>query len=167
MMDISFPINIALFTTPPNAVLEYLVHEPYVDLRLLDVPQGRKVLSLDVGHSDMILTYRCPFMLPRSLYSSVRLGAYNIHPSLLPAYPGLNPWKDIFDDVEMFRERSSAPFRSGVTLHVLSETPDAGAIVRQSPFYIELDDTINSARDKSDATSASLLREWLGTMTIC
>lgn len=166
-MDVSRPMNIALFTTPSNAVLEYLEQESCVDLRLLDVTQGRKVLSLDVGHPDIILTYRCPFMLPRSLYSSARLGAYNIHPSLLPTYPGLNPWKDIFDDVGKFRERTSAPFRSGVTLHALSDTPDAGEIVLQSSFDIGLDDTINSARDKSDATSASLLREWLGTMTIC
>jgi len=167
MMDITFLINMALFTTPPNAVSEYLAHESSVDLRLLDVTQGRKVLSVDLGHPDMILTYRCPFVLPMSLYSSARLGAYNIHPSLLPAYPGLNPWKDIFDDVKMFRERSSAPFRSGVTLHALSDIPDAGKIVRQSSFDIELDDTINSAREKSDAIAASLLREWLGTMTIC
>lgn len=166
MMDVSFPMNIALFTTPPNAVLEYLAHEPCVDLRLLDVTQGRNVLSLDLGHPDMILIYRCPFMLPKSLYSSTRLGAYNIHPSLLPAYPGLNPWKDIFDDVEKFRERSSEPFCCGVTLHALSDSPDAGAIVCQSPFDIGLDDTINSARDKSDAMAASLLRTWLGTMMI-
>ncbi len=166
MKDISFPINIALFTIPTNAVLEYLAHESSVDLRLVDVTQGRNVLSLDFGHLDMILTYRCPFMLPKSLYSSARFGAYNIHPSLLPAYPGLNPWKDIFDDVEKFREHSSAPFRGGVTLHALSGTPDAGAIVRQSPFDIGLDDTISSARDKSDAIASSLLRDWLGTMMI-
>ncbi len=49
----------------------------------------------------------------------------NIHPSLLPAYPGLNSYERAFED---------GISESGVTVHFVSEEVDAGSIIAQRSF---------------------------------
>lgn len=56
----------------------------------------------------------------------------NIHPSLLPAFPGLNAQQQAFDyGVKV----------SGCTVHFVDEELDHGAIVRQSVVSVLSDDT--------------------------
>lgn len=98
---------------------------------------------------NILLTYRCPYIIPKEIYNKVLSGAYNIHPSLLPSYPGLNPWDGIFRD--QLR-------RSGVTLHRLSEKPDSGEIIAQESFDITPEDTLMSAREKADEKARNLLK---------
>lgn len=58
----------------------------------------------------------------------------NIHPSLLPAFPGRNGFKDAFDaNVE----------KSGVTIHFVDEGIDTGPIIAQKTFHRFDDDTFD------------------------
>lgn len=67
----------------------------------------------------------------------------NIHPSLLPAFPGLDGQKQAFDyGVKV----------SGCTVHFVDEELDHGAIIRQSVVPVLLDDT-------ADSLSARILAE--------
>lgn len=104
---------------------------------------------------DIIFTYRCPMILPSNIFSAAPLGAYNIHPSLLPKYPGLNPWDEMFKD----RER-----QGGVTLHSLSSKVDAGPIVCQQAFEITSQDTFETARNKADRIAAEILCSFLSQL---
>lgn len=63
----------------------------------------------------------------------------NIHPSLLPAFPGLNAIEQAF----------AYPVKiSGVTIHFVDEGMDTGPIIAQEAVLIEEHDTIETLRAK-------------------
>lgn len=97
----------------------------------------------------ILLTYRCPYVIPQDLYSRVLGYAYNIHPSLLPNYPGLNPWEEIMKDKNQI---------NGVSIHRLEADVDKGEIVLQRAYSIEGMD-YNEARKKADLIASELLIE--------
>lgn len=59
----------------------------------------------------------------------------NIHPSLLPAFPGVHA-------VELALEHGVTV--TGVTIHLVDEKVDHGPIVAQRPVPVEPDDTVES-----------------------
>jgi phosphoribosylglycinamide formyltransferase-1 len=67
----------------------------------------------------------------------------NIHPSLLPAFPGLEPQKQALDHGVKF---------SGCTVHFVDESLDAGPIILQAVVPIE-------DRDTPEALAQRILRE--------
>ena len=150
-----------IFTTLPNAVHDMLAVTDAIDLTVVDVSSCRPALDPSAEKPDMILTYRCPYILSQELYLSALTGAFNIHPTLLPSCPGLNPWPSLFHDIEVHRLHSAEPFVSGVTLHRLSQIPDAGEIIIQNKFSITESDTIPTARAKADIAAAEMLKRWL------
>lgn len=56
----------------------------------------------------------------------------NIHPSLLPKYPGLRPQQQAIDDGAAV---------SGATVHIVNKNLDAGPVIRQRAVPILPDDT--------------------------
>ncbi|MFM0320904.1 formyltransferase [Caballeronia glebae] len=89
---------------------------------------------------DFIFSFYYRHMLPVSLLSLARRGAYNMHGSLLPKYRGRVPtnWAVINGETE-----------AGATLHEMAEKPDAGAILAQTPVPILPDDTAALVFDKT------------------
>jgi methionyl-tRNA formyltransferase len=81
---------------------------------------------------DFIFSFYYRQMLKPALLALPRLGAYNMHGSLLPKYRGRVPvnWAVIRGERE-----------TGATLHRMLEKPDAGAIVAQQAVPILPDDT--------------------------
>jgi methionyl-tRNA formyltransferase len=84
------------------------------------------------AHPDTIFSFYYRFMLPPGLLAAAKLGAYNMHGSLLPKYRGRAPinWAVLHGETE-----------TGATLHEMSAKPDAGAIVAQTAVPILPDDT--------------------------
>jgi len=78
-----------------------------------------------------------------------RLGAYNLHGSLLPRYRGRAPinWALVKGETE-----------TGVTLHAMTPKPDDGHIVAQARLPIAWDETALSLTDKAAAAGRSLVR---------
>ena len=101
---------------------------------------------------DLLFVYRCPFIISKKAYSTARIGAYNIHPSLLPKYRGLNPWYEIFKNNEV---------ENGVTLHRITDVVDKGEIIYQQSYKIFPKDTIEYARNKADIIASELLAKFL------
>lgn len=64
--------------------------------------------------------------IPMSLVARTRHGIVNIHPALLPEYPGPNPLRALYDGQR----------RLGVTLHRIVEELDAGPILSQAAFEV-------------------------------
>ena len=63
----------------------------------------------------------------------------NIHPALLPSFPGANGIKDAFDfGVKV----------TGVTVHFANESFDEGPILAQAPVLITEDDTVETLEAK-------------------
>ena len=59
----------------------------------------------------------------------------NIHPSLLPAFPGVDAQRQALEHGVCF---------SGATVHLVTRDLDAGPIVRQAVVAVEPDDTVES-----------------------
>ena len=63
----------------------------------------------------------------------------NIHPSLLPKYPGLNTHQKALEAKDKYH---------GTTIHYVINKLDAGPIIRQESFKIELNDTVESLTNR-------------------
>jgi phosphoribosylglycinamide formyltransferase 1 len=63
----------------------------------------------------------------------------NIHPSLLPSFPGLDAQKQAFD---------YGVTLSGCTVHFVDEQLDHGAIIEQKMVVVETNDTVESLSEK-------------------
>jgi phosphoribosylglycinamide formyltransferase 1 len=57
----------------------------------------------------------------------------NVHPSLLPAFPGLRPIEDAL---------AAGVDATGVTVHYVDEGVDTGPVIRQEPVQVEPRDTL-------------------------
>ena len=59
----------------------------------------------------------------------------NVHPSLLPSFPGLEAWKQALDAGVKW---------TGVTVHYVYQAIDSGPIIAQEPVPVREDDTPES-----------------------
>lgn len=144
-------MKILLLSTLPNKVHSSLSAMQEADLTTIDIADIPSRRNLDdqikdfLLHEsyDILLTYRCPYIIPEEIFSrfSLRL---NIHPLPLPEFAGLNPWESFF--------------KSGLTcaetvLHILDAIPDTGYIIMKQPYTFSCRE---EARDSAD-TAASIL----------
>ncbi len=83
-------------------------------------------------------------ILPEPFVTIFKNQIINIHPSLLPKYPGLNTHKKALENKDTFH---------GATVHFVNEELDAGQVISQSK--IKIDDNMTVA----DLASQLLFRE--------
>lgn len=76
----------------------------------------------------------------------------NIHPSLLPAYPGLDAVGQALD---------AGAEETGVTIHYVDAGMDTGAVIRQKAVPITTDDTKDSLGEKIKQVEHQLYPETL------
>lgn len=74
----------------------------------------------------------------------------NVHPALLPAFPGANAVKQALD---------AGVDTTGVTVHFVDELVDHGPVIAQRTIAIEPDDTVNTLHDRIQRTEHVLLPE--------
>ena len=101
---------------------------------------------------DLIFSFYYRSMLPPSVLALARLGAFNLHGSLLPKYRGRAPlnWAILHGEKE-----------TGVTLHAMVEKPDAGGIVDQQAVAIGPDETAVEVFRKMVGAAEAVLRRSL------
>jgi methionyl-tRNA formyltransferase len=109
----------------------------------------RRVATLQ---PDFIFSFYYRSMLPMSLLRKARLGAFNMHGSLLPKFRGRAPlnWAIVKGATE-----------TGVTLHEMTEKPDAGRIVDQEAVSIGPDETAVEVFHKMTAAAEKVLERTL------
>jgi UDP-4-amino-4-deoxy-L-arabinose formyltransferase/UDP-glucuronic acid dehydrogenase (UDP-4-keto-hexauronic acid decarboxylating) len=97
---------------------------------------------------DLLFSFYYRSMLGREILSLPRLCAMNLHGSLLPRYRGRAPvnWVLVHGETE-----------TGVTLHVMTEKPDAGDIVAQEAVPIAFEDTALTLYGKMEKAAERLL----------
>jgi phosphoribosylglycinamide formyltransferase-1 len=78
-------------------------------------------------------------MVKAPLLERFRGRIVNIHPSLLPEFPGLEAWRQALD--------AGVPF-TGCTVHWVDEGMDTGAIIAQSKVGVEAGDTAESLHER-------------------
>ncbi|ASS76761.1 phosphoribosylglycinamide formyltransferase [Tumebacillus algifaecis] len=74
----------------------------------------------------------------------------NLHPSLLPLFPGLHAIRDAFEAGVKY---------TGVTVHFIDEGVDTGPIIRQETVWIAPEDTLETLEAKIHAAEHRLLPE--------
>lgn len=101
---------------------------------------------------DFIFSFYYRNMLGKELLAIPKKGAINLHGSLLPKYRGRCPinWAVLNGEKE-----------AGVTLHYMTEKPDAGDILAQEKFAIGPDDTALDVHQKAAKAAAVLLKKAL------
>ncbi|MBO8162330.1 MAG: methionyl-tRNA formyltransferase [Brevibacillus sp.] len=99
---------------------------------------------------DLIVTAAYGQILPRELLEAPRLGAINVHASLLPKYRGGAP---------IHRAIIEGAGESGVTIMYMVEELDAGDMLSKVTVPIEERDTVGTLHDKLAAAGAALLVE--------
>ena len=115
-----------------------------------DPGEPRIVASLRAAKPDFLFSAYYRKILPREILEIPRLGALNLHGSLLPKYRGRAPvnWALVNGERE-----------TGVTLHYMTERADAGDIVAQRRIPIEFEDTARTLALKLERLGGELLRE--------
>src|SRR6266576_1375070 len=121
---------------------------PVWKVRQLSNSETIKVFT--VYQADMICVACFSKRIPRDILDIPRLGCLNVHPSLLPANRGPEPlfWA--------FRDGSG---RTGVTIHVMDEGLDSGAIVAQEVIQIQDGISYSELEEQSAELGGKLLAQ--------
>jgi methionyl-tRNA formyltransferase len=133
----------------------WLDHEkiPRISCPSVNAPQFIEyVKSLNI---DLIVVCIFPQIFKAAILQTPRLGVFNCHPSLLPRYGGPEPgfW--------MLKNGESV---TGVTVHVMTEKIDAGAIVAQQELNIGENENAGQLLQRQHYAAATLLTEAVNAM---
>ena len=72
----------------------------------------------------------------------------NIHPSLLPKYPGLNTHNSVIENGDL---------KHGVTIHYVNEVLDGGQIIAQGEISVRSDETVDGLKARIHAIEHVML----------
>jgi len=99
---------------------------------------------------DLLLSFYFREMIQQRFLELPRLGAFNLHGSLLPRYRGRAPinWVLVKGETE-----------TGVTLHAMTPKPDDGYILGQAKLSIEWDETALSLTLKAAQAGRGLVKD--------
>lgn len=101
------------------------------------------IAELEKNRVDLVCLAGYMRLLSGHFIRSFPMRILNIHPSLLPAFPGLDAQHQALDHGVKF---------SGCTVHFVDEGLDSGPIIKQAVVPVQDDDT-------ADTLSARILRE--------
>lgn len=97
---------------------------------------------------DLIFSFYYRNLIPAPILELPKLGAYNMHGSYLPKYRGRAPVNWVVLNGET---------KTGATLHVMIDKPDAGDIVDQEAVEIDPDDTAAIVQARVTQAAVSVL----------
>jgi methionyl-tRNA formyltransferase len=116
-----------------------------------DTPNAPEVIShLAMLQPDLLLSFYYRRLLCPALLALPRLGAINLHGSLLPKYRGRAPVNWVLVNGET---------HTGVTLHYMIGQADAGDIIAQRVVPIAFEDTASTLFEKVAQAAVELFRE--------
>lgn len=121
----------------------------YQPEKLKNPDELQYVLDLE---PDLIITAAFGQILPSAVLEAPKLGAINVHASLLPAYRGGAPIHQAIIDGQS---------ETGVTIMYMVDRLDAGDIISQTVVPIESTDDTGTMFDKLSMAGMELLKETL------
>ena len=111
------------------------------------------VEQLNAAGVDVVVLARYMQILTPTVIEPYRGRIINIHPSLLPYFPGANPYRRAWEDGVRV---------TGCTAHFVTEELDAGPIILQDVFHIEVGvDSVEDVRHKGRALEGVVLSKAL------
>jgi formyltetrahydrofolate deformylase len=105
--------------------------------------------QLRACQADLVVLARYMRVLPERIVRAYRHRIINIHPSLLPYFPGAAPYRQAFE---------SGVRVHGCTAHFVTEQLDEGPVILQDVFHINVGaDTLEDVKEKGLSLEAEVL----------
>ncbi len=144
----NIPIVIGSEATLKHVVVEYNI--PFIHVNHKDQASAEvKILKLLEKHNiDLIVLARYMRILSPNFVWRYPNRIINIHPSLLPAFPGAYAYLQAY-------ERGTQII--GCTAHFVTEELDAGPIIWQEAFRVSTSDTLENIKKKGQELEAKAL----------
>lgn len=117
---------------------------PYVVIKLKDYPdrdahaQAMKT-EIDKAGCDLVVLAGYMLLVPKDFVTYYRYRLINIHPALLPSFPGVDGIKQAFDYGVKY---------TGVSVFFVSYGCDDGEIIMQEPVEIHESDTLDTLEER-------------------
>ena len=127
-----------------NAFLEPCEHK----YRLLNEEEDIWIKAIQELQPDLIVLAGFMRILDSKFLSTFENKIINLHPSLLPSFPGLNSIEKAFEKKVKI---------TGCTVHWVNEKIDEGEIIAQAPVRIMNGDDLNMVKQKVQAAEHMLL----------
>ena len=127
-----------------NAFLEPGEHK----YRLLNEEEDIWIKAIQELQPDLIVLAGFMRILDSKFLSTFENKIINLHPSLLPSFPGLNSIEKAFEKKVKI---------TGCTVHWVNEKIDEGEIIAQAPVRIMNGDDLNMVKQKVQAAEHMLL----------
>ena len=102
--------------------------------------------------NDFFLSIFSKLIIRNQFLNSFKFGCYNLHPAVLPYYPGLNPISGMIFNGEKF---------VGATLHKMTERIDSGNIIFTKKTKIGKDHNLVQCMRKIEVLSLSILKKFI------
>lgn len=158
---IDFGADVAcLFTHPDDPGEEVWYRRPVTVAEKHNIPvhtpenlkDPRWIALIAAVQPDIIFSFYYRKIIPREVLDIPRIGAFNLHGSLLPKFRGRCPvnWVLIAGEKE-----------TGLTLHYMLEKPDAGDIVAQKKVDVDFEDNVYTVYMKMAEAARELMKEVL------
>ena len=138
------------FNPAPEVTLLKELGVNQIRLRSANSPEFKKLLISQ--NVDLVLVGTWKERLKKDVFNIPTIGTVNVHPSLLPKYRGPNPYMQTILRGEK---------ESGVTLHLVDEGYDTGAILSQEKVEILDSDTSKELRERSVRVARRLVRDFI------
>ncbi|MDC1287096.1 formyltransferase family protein [Gammaproteobacteria bacterium] len=118
------PATMTLVQNPCKAPRRLLQLAAPVEIAYAPLAQQAQCVQILHQHAIEFMLVACwPYLIDKWVVNAVTKAALNLHPSLLPSYPGADPISEQLNSVDP---------RFGVTLHLLNSQFDQGDIVAQA-----------------------------------
>lgn len=145
------PVGRKRVLTPPPVKEVAIKHglPVYQPEKLAQSSELEQLIDLE---ADLIVTAAFGQILPESLLNAPKLGAINVHASLLPKYRGGAPIHQAIMDGQT---------ETGISIMYMVKKLDAGDIISQQVIEIEHQDDVGTMHDKLSFLGAELLKETL------
>lgn len=120
-------------------------------------PENIKSYIEDINDLEVDLIVTCAYgqLVPEEILNKAKLGAINVHASLLPKLRGGAP---------IHRAIINGHSKTGITIMKMNKRLDAGDIISQKEIEITNDDTASTLHDKLSVLGKELLLETLPTI---
>lgn len=119
-------------------------------IKTSDVSSGEFIKLIEGFCFDLLVAAHFQRILPKVVFGRARLGALNLHPSLLPKFRGMSPqhWPIILDEHE-----------TGVSVHYMESDVDSGNIIKQVRIQLSPDIYIYQLQKKMLMVYQSIMLE--------
>ena len=125
------------FKTNPDVTFIKKFKIPEIKVKSANSKKFRDFLIKN--NTDVLLVGTWREKISKKIFDIPKIASINLHPSLLPKYRGANPYYNAIKNMET---------KSGLTLHLIDEKFDHGAILKQKEIEILPNDTGRELKNK-------------------